>query len=238
MKYFICTLFLSLLVSFSFSQNNETTTAPDQTGGGSPTATIVDLQAKPMRLPSLQDIGGSPFLNADYKTGTIKLSDGRVVNNVPVKFNIFNNAIMIQKDGEELRLESFDLVSYDDEGNGGTAKHYSFKQGYPEIDNHPGTAIYQVLAFGSKVQLVKYISQKVEDAPTLGDYSRREIVTTQQLYIYVPGGEIKKIKTSKQAIIEALPGMSAKIEETTKSAGLNLKNESDIITLVNELNKE
>mgnify|MGYP007022265348 CR=1 FL=1 len=235
MKSFVFAFFLLFAVSFSFAQNNGT--APDQSGGSGSEATLADLQTRPMRLPALQDIGGSPFFHDEYRTGNVLLADGRTVSNVPVKFNIFNNAVMIQKDGAELKLESFDMVSYDD-GEAEAIKHFWFRQGYPEVDNRPGTAIYQVLAFGPKLHLTKYLSQKVEDAPTLGDYSRREIVTTQQLYIYMPGADMKKIKASKQSITEALPGMSAKIEEIVKTAGLNLKNETDIIKLVNELNKQ
>ena len=144
---------------------------------------------------------------------------------------------MVQRDGEELKLESFDLVSFDDPGNGGNPKHLMFKQGYPEIDNRPPTAVYQVLSYGTKLHLLKFLSQKVEDVQTLGDYGRREIVTTQQLYVYVPGGEIKKIKAGKQAIADALPAMSARIDEIIKSGNLNLKNESDLVALVDALNK-
>lgn len=90
---------------------------------------------------------------------------------------------------------------------------------------------------GPKIHLLKYLSQKVEDAPTLGDYSRREIVTSQQLYVYVPGGEMKKIKTGKQGIADALPGMSAKIDELIKAGNLNLKSETDLTILVEGLNK-
>ncbi|MBI5857238.1 MAG: hypothetical protein HZB42_06275 [Sphingobacteriales bacterium] len=236
MKSFISLLSFIIICISSFAQNDNPT-APDQTNKGSLSATIADLSLKPLRLPSLQDIGGSPFFHAEYKTGTVTLADGRVVSNVSVKFNIFNGVIMIQQEGQELKLESFDMVSYDETGNDGATKHFRFKQGYPETDNRPGTAIYQVLAIGPNVHLLKFLSQKVEDAPTLGDYSRREIVTSQQLYIYVPGGEMKKVKAGKQGIADALSSMSTKIEEIVKSKSLNLKSESDIIILVEELNK-
>ena len=90
---------------------------------------------------------------------------------------------------------------------------------------------------GTKVQLLKFLSQKVEDTPTLGDYSRKEIVTTQQLYIYTPNGEIKRIKASKQSLVEALPSLSAKIDEVVTANKLNLKSEADITELVEALNK-
>ncbi len=199
-------------------------------------ASIEDLQVKPMRLPALAEVGGSPFMTNDYQTASVTLAENKSVSNVPVKFNIYSNAIMVQKNGEDLRLESFVYVSYDENVNG-QVKHVMFGQGYPEIDNHNDKSVYQVLSKGPKVHLLKYISQKVEDAPTLGDYSRRELVTVQQLYIYTPGGEIKRIKASKQSVVEALPALSARIDEVVSANKLNLKSEAGIAELVEALNK-
>ena len=235
LKFQFIILFFCFLVTNSFGQGN-TNPNTDQNGNVQE-AGMDDLQLKPIRLPALQEVGGSPFMTNDYVLGSVQVSNDKKVTNVPVKFNIFSNVVMVQKEGAEMKLESFDLVSYDVPGNDGAVKHINFRQGYPEIDNHPATAVYQVLVFGAKVHLLKFLSQKVEDAPTLGDYSRREIVTTQQLYIYVPGEEMKKIKTGKQSMTDALPGMTAKIEEAIKAGNLNLKNETDIIALVNALNK-
>ncbi len=234
-KISLTIFFLCFLVYGSIGQVN-TNTTPDQADTNQEAA-MSDLQLKPIRLPALQEVGGSPFLSNEYKLGTIQVSNEKTVSHVPVKFNIFSNAVMVQRDGEELKLESFELVTYDEPGKDGSMKHIHFKQGYPEIDNHTGNSVYQVLAFGPKVHLLKFLSQKVEDAPTLGDYSRREIVTSQQLYIYIPGGEIKKVKAGKQSVVDAIPGMSEKIEAAIKTGDLNLKNESDIIALVNALNK-
>ena len=217
---YVAQLFLSgLFISSTVFVFGQTTT--DTVSG------IDELSVKPIRLPSLQEVGGSPFMTADYQTGIVKVTDEKMVPNVPVKFNIYSNAIMVQKEGQDMRLESFKLVSYDETANNGIVKHVMFSQGYPEIDNHTDKSVYQVLSMGP---------QKVEDAPTLGDYSRREIVTTQQLYIYTPGGAIKRIKASKQSVVEALPSLSAQINEVITAKNLNLKNESDIAELVEVLN--
>ena len=199
--------------------------------------TIDELPAKPIRLPALAEINGSPFLTADYQQGAVELGQGKVVTGVPVKFNIFNNAVMVLKNGEELKLEFFELVSYDHADNNGNIKHVMFKAGYPDIDGHNDNTVYQVLSLGPKVHLLKFMSQKVEDAATLGDYSRKEIVTTEQLYIYTPGGKIKKIKNSKQALQDALPELAAKIDELAAAKKLKLKSENEISVLVEELNK-
>ena len=81
------------------------------------------------------------------------------------------------------------------------------------------------------------MSQKVEDAATLGDYSRREIVTTEQFYIYVPGGAIKRIKGGKKDFAEALPDLSVKINEFVAANSLKLKSEGELTMLVEALNK-
>lgn len=201
--------------------------------GSNQAAGFADLQVQPIRLPALTDVGGSPFMSSDYQNATIEISDKRLVKNIPVKFNIFNNAVMVQKDGHDMKLELFETVSYIDGAN----HQVTLKQGYPEIDNHNDKAVYQVLSMGPKVHLLKFLSQKVEDAATLGDYSRREIVTTQQLYVYTPGGGIKKIKANKQSLVDALPDFSAKIDEVVTSNKLNLKSESAIAELVDALNK-
>lgn len=143
---------------------------------------------------------------------------------------------MVQKDGQDMKLEAFKSVAYDLTQEDGSIKHFEFKNGYPEVDKQTERSIYQVLSAGPKVHLLKYMSQKVEDANTLGDYSRREIVTTEQYYVYIPGGVIKKVK-GKKDIAEALPDLSAKINEVVAANSLKLKSENELTMLVEALNK-
>ena len=89
---------------------------------------INDLLIQPFRLPSLAEVGGSPFMTADYQMATVEISDKRLVKNIPVKFNIFNNAMMVQKDGQDMKLELFETVSYF------IAETLRSRDGY----NHPG----------------------------------------------------------------------------------------------------
>jgi hypothetical protein len=199
--------------------------------------TLDDLALNSIKLPVLSEVNGSLYLTADYVNGSVKLTQGKTVADVPVKFNIYSNAIMVQRDGQDLKLESFEMVSYEETNNDGSVKHFNFKAGYPDVDNHNSKTIYQVLSMGPTAHLLKFMSQKVEDAATLGDYSRREIVTTEQLYIYVPGGQLKKIKANKQSLVDALPELASKIDEIAKASNLKLKNESDIVVLVEALNK-
>jgi len=143
-------------------------------------AGINDLQIQPIRLPSLAEVGGSPFMTSEYQMATIEIADKRLIKNIPVKFNIFNNAMMILKDGQDMKLELFETITYTITGNDGSPRIITFKQGYPEIDNHSDKAVYQILSMGPKLHLLKFMTQEIEDAAKLGDYSRREIVTTNK----------------------------------------------------------
>src|SRR5258705_12196809 len=113
LKISLSILLLCFFVSGSYGQT-DTNTAPDQNSNNQE-AGMGDLQLRPIRLPALQEVGGSPFFSNDYKLGSVQVNE-KTVTNVPVKFNIFSNALMVQKDGEELQLESFKLVSYDEPG--------------------------------------------------------------------------------------------------------------------------
>jgi hypothetical protein len=238
-KAIIIFLFSFTITMAAMAQSTTESTTEQASGGQA--AGMDDLPVKPFRMPSLSDVGGSPFLSAEYRNGSVELGQGRTVINVPLKFNTFNNAMMVMKNGEELKLEFFEFVSYNELDSRGNSRNVMFKAGYPEIDEHTENSIYQVLSIGPKVHFLKYFSQKVEEVPTLGDYSRREIVTKEEFYVFVPGSGMKKIsslKSGKKSLQEALPAeLSAKIDEISTAKGLKLKNESEISILIEELNR-
>ena len=60
---------------------------PDQTTG-SAELNINDLPLRSVNIPTLTDIGGSIYLTNEFIPATIRLKDGGVVKNIPVKFNI------------------------------------------------------------------------------------------------------------------------------------------------------
>lgn len=227
-----------VLISFNgFAQSSESTQEQVITGGQG--GSLDELPLKPFRMPSLSDVGGTPFLTEEFVSGSVELGQGRVVNNVQLKFNAFNNNFLVLKDGQQLKLDFFELVNYTQLDNRGILKQYVFKAGYPAVDNQGENTIYQVLSMGKKAHFLKYISQKVEEVPTLGDYSRREIITHEHYYVYVPGGSmtlIKSMKSSKQYLKEALPDLASRIEEIASEKNLKLKSESDLSILIESLN--
>lgn len=230
----LCSITLGTVLS-TYAQG-DVTNAPDHTTG-SVQLNINDLPLRSVRYPNLSEVGGSIFLTRDFNKANIVLKDGGIVKNIPVKFNLYNNAVIVIRDGSEMKVEPFKEVSYTEYNAAGEPKQFVFRQGYPDVDNFTDNTIYQVLASGPKVQLLRFYNQKVEDAPTLGDYSRRELVTNKMLFLYVAGEGIKKVSLGKKAVSGIFPSLATASEEIVKTEKLNLKNESDLIQLVEALNK-
>ena len=71
----------------------------------------------------------------------------------------------------------------------------------------------------------------------MGEYNKKEFVTIEHLYIYKEGGEIKKVKADKKAIVEAFPELSERVEALVSEKKLKLKKDTDVALLIEELNK-
>lgn len=189
-----------------------------------------------LRLPNMENVDGTPYLDNEFQNATVRTKSGFDTSGVKVKFNAYGNEIIFLQDGIELALDDFDMVSYPKLQNG-VIGQVVFKTGFPKVDNLNEKTIYQVLASGSKIYLLKHISKKLEDLKTMGDYNRKEFVTKEQLYIYSPSFGIKKIKADKKALIALFPDLAAKIESVIEEKGLSMRKENNLITLIEELNK-
>jgi hypothetical protein len=189
-----------------------------------------------LRLPNMENVEGTPYLDNQFHSARIRTKSGFDTTGVQVKFNAYGNEMIFLENGIELALDSVDMVTYSDVENGKVTE-FTFKAGYPKIDNHNSNTIYRVMATGPKYQLLKYYSKKLEDVKSMGEYNKKEFVTVEYLYIYKEGGEIKKVKADKKAIQEAFPELSDRVEAVVAEKKLKLKKDTDIAVLIEELNK-
>src|SRR5579871_390454 len=98
------------------------------------------------------EVSGSPFLNKDYASAYIVFKDGSKFKDVPVKFDMLDNQIDIEKDKKLVCLLTIDSISFPDSNYNSMI----LKTGYPSINKHDANSIYQVVAQNNKIQLLKY----------------------------------------------------------------------------------
>lgn len=191
-----------------------------------------------LKLPSFENMEGSPFLHPEYNLAQVRVQTGFTAASVMVRFNIYGNEVIFIQNGSELALDSVDFVSYTSVGKNGVVETIKLKTGFPAIGTNTKQTIYQLLDSGAKVQLLKYHYQKVGELKSMGAAPRKEFITFQELYINTPLGGMKKIKADLKSLQEALPEYAEQIEKIVSEKKLKLKKESDLILLIAELNNQ
>jgi hypothetical protein len=189
-----------------------------------------------LRLPNMENVDGSPYLDNQFHSARVKTKSGFDTTGIPVKFNAYGNEIIFIENGVELAIDSVDMISYTTFENGEVTE-VIFQCGFPNIDGFTSNTLYRVLAAGPKVQLLKHYSKRLEDVKSMGEYNKKEFIAKEQLFIYSPAAGMKKIKADKKALQEAFPELAAKMELVVTEKKLKLKKESDLALLIEELNK-
>ncbi len=223
--------------------NNTGVNLRDPTAAGPPSGitggqhSFIALSARGgLKLPGFDNVSGSPFLHPEYNTGYVRIHSGYAEQGVAIKFNLYGNEVIFQSKGNEMALDSVDYVTYSTVGKNGQLETIKLKAGFPPIGTNTSQTIYQLLDSGTSFQLLKYYYQKVQETKSLGTAPIKEFVTYEDYYVNTPAG-IKKIKGESSSIKEALPGYAAQIDKIISEKKLKLKKESDLVTLINELNK-
>src|SRR5215470_9228051 len=92
------------------------------------------------------DISGSPFINDNWVSSIVTLSNGKQIGPISVKLNLESNELyyldsankeMVAQDGSVRKVDCLDYYAKD-------SIRYVFKNGYPAIDKQDENFYYQV----------------------------------------------------------------------------------------------
>lgn len=131
-------------------------------------------------------ISGSPFINDNWVSSIVTLSNGKQLGPVSVKLNIESSELyyldsagkeMVAQNGSVRKVECLDYYGKD-------SIRYVFKNGYPAIDKQDENFYYQVFTEG-KIELLakkfKYIRSEKNDLT--GEMSKAFIDGAVVLYV-------------------------------------------------------
>lgn len=196
-----------------------------------------NLLGKQVTLVERNDLEGSPYFTEQFKSATVIMRNGFKAEKVPIKFNIYSNEIIFKKDEKEMALDSVKyVVYYDNPADSSSVK--VFASGYPSAGvRYTDHTVYQLLGGGTKYHFLKFYFQKIEPKRTMGMHHLKEFVTYNEYYVYSAESGLQKVVLNSGSIAKALPAMEEKIKELSSAKKLNLKKESDIAILFNELDK-
>jgi hypothetical protein len=197
--------------------------------------TITDANGMPIK-PEYANVEGSPYFISDFRPAIVKMRSGLVFEKVKAKIDlckqevnfITDNNVEIVTSGESVKeiILTDSLLNTDLPEN----RVYTFRTGFPSIDNQNGLNFYQVLTEGNITLLKsarKIITEKKNDISG-------EIVKGFEIYIdyYVfTDNKMIKLKKEKEWILSFLQSKKDKVDTFLTEKRISFKKIDDIITL-------
>jgi hypothetical protein len=194
------------------------------------------LPVSPDRIAFNRKTEGSPFLLKRFSNATIYLEHNKVISDIPANLDFENNEILVLDEKRKLYAISapvYRVVFEDPE----TGLERTILSGLPGIEKQTEKSYYELLVPGS-LNLLKSItlywsdSRAYHEAATTRKY---EQVTSYYIYNDTRG-MIRLPKTIQDIAATIHPAEADKLTKFIQDHQLNLKNEVDLIKLIEHHN--
>lgn len=180
---------------------------------------------------------GTPFFNETYKYATVRMKQGRKLENTRVKLDLVTQELVVEvANGIETNLSAgmVSELSYADTTASGIV-FYTFKTGFPAVDKQNEKNFYLVLSEG-RCSLVKAIVKKaIERRNEISGEVVKEFESTEQTYLFTKG-EMKVFKKDKDFILSVLADKKAELNQYLTEHATNFRNQEHMIRLLNYYN--
>lgn len=183
-------------------------------------------------------VNGSPYLLPYYVKGTVVFVNGKVYREGLLQFNLASNQLEFLNNGRPLvfaqAVRYFTLV----DTTGDTTKTAWFNSGYPEFGMHNQNTFYQVLAIGTRIQLLKFISKHPSEQYQYSSLPKLFYKQSEDLIIYdQQSQEMRYITKSSGSVEKALEKINPKAAQMVQETGKKKLSEDDIIAIVEKFNR-
>jgi hypothetical protein len=195
---------------------------------------IQNDQGAPFIGINYTDIKGHPYLFENWTEGTVKQNNGKSYTSVQLKYNLLRDELFF-KDIRTEQLLAFVIPVVEFKLNDKEKGSILFKSGYKAIDNNSEKSYYQVL-FDGGTQLLKRTSKKINEEKPFNSASTIKSFEVLTFYYISNNNTLIKIRKDKKSVLAALANQSAALENYIQEKSLNLKNEEDLIQLIQYYN--
>lgn len=194
-----------------------------------------DVSGRPIVGNIYENVTGSPYLSADWISGSVELTDAKVYNNVSLKYDEINDDVIFKgKDGVAMaadNVKQFKLAPYGD-----VKDSTLFRSGFPAVKSNTVKGFYEVLVDG-KVKLLKKTSKRINTSREYNSASvDKTVIASSTYYLFTQNGNMIFISKDKKSILKELTGKEAELNTFISAEKLNLKNDADLAKLVTYYN--
>jgi hypothetical protein len=183
------------------------------------------------------DIQGSPYLDPSWSKGTFTLSNGKIYKDMDIKYDLVKDKMYVKGNNDELvalldQVRDFSInvpVS-------GSAVTRHFRTGYTNIPATTNTYYFEVLTEGKTQFLKRSVKSILENKEYNSATVTKSFELNTKYYIY-KDGKGTQVKKDKKAILAALGDKQSELETYIKDEKLNLKNDADVVKLIEYYNR-
>lgn len=176
---------------------------------------------------------GSPYLNDNWKSGSIVLYDDKLIDNIPLKFNLDEQSLAVQIDDKLYVLpnSTFSKFTISDISDHGSLIVRPFVR---LVDNSTKTShYYEVVVSNDGVSLVidhkiKLIKSNYNKAIDVGSY--RDSFVKNSVYGFLVDEKFTPLKGNRKKIMNNLS--NRKLVSIIKSENIDLKDIQDVSTMI------
>jgi len=181
-----------------------------------------------------EGVKGSPFWFDSWSTGSLIFENGKHVDNVQLKYNVFEDELIIHKSNEgQFYLPKESVRSFTLQHQGSTENINFVKYIHPKKDS--AFQYYRLIVSGT-INLIEYIKVVFEKADFEGGYSNDKRYDEFKkypgfYYFSEPGVKPQKLKSNPNAISKIFPGKNDQVKKYVIKSGLDCTNEKDLIQI-------
>ncbi len=181
-----------------------------------------------------EGVRGTPYLKNVWQNAQITSVEGKVYNNVPLKYDVYSNLLAVKNSkGDSISSETAYMKEFTWIGTGMTFVKEPLLDNTTDIKNF--SRFYQQLFKGNKTTLLKNYRKELLKADYQGGYSanrRYDELIDEVDYFLKKGNQIEKIKLNEKNVLKFTFDKEKEVKEFLKKQKLNLKNEADVIKLL------
>ncbi len=175
---------------------------------------------------------GSPYLVNDWSDGSVSLNNGKVYQNISLKYNEKDDELYFKNDKNEPMVFNDLVKSFTIQVDN---RVHFYRNGYPDGLGITNKSYLDVLVNG-KVEFLKHNSKTVIDSK---DYTsavvNRRFMEITKYYLFI-SSKIYLLKKDQKYLLSLLHDKEVEVSKLIKDNNLSMKSEADIVKIVNYYN--
>lgn len=187
--------------------------------------------------PDYSNINGTPYVFEDFQKGNFYFSNKTFITDKLINYNCYTDEVLFSDEKNIYSANSQDMDYFTIiPGNSGTV--LLFKQVF--LPSEKKRIFMQVLYKGESLLLKRYRKEFLKadlDQPYGSNRQMDEYNDYYEYYVSVTGKEPVMLKPRKSAVNEVFIDKSDIMEDFIKDENIDLKNESDLVRLVEYYDK-